>query len=219
MGDAPDRDRGGGGGRRDRALRMAPSLRERRRRQTAREIQLATLRLTAERGFEVVTTEAIAVEAGVSHRTFFNYFPNKEAALVGEPPAFPEAALADFVAARGPLAQDLGRLIAAHVELMREERPVIEAIRSVTPGSRFPWDLLEGARRGWRDRLAAAFRERLPGASGAALDLLAEITLMADKAAVDLWIKGEAETTEQAVEHAMRVTSEVVGLLLSGGMS
>ncbi|HXO12731.1 MAG TPA: TetR family transcriptional regulator, partial [Mycobacterium sp.] len=60
-------------------------LRERRRRQTSADIRGAAVRLVRERGFDKVTIEAICVEAGISVRTFFNYFPNKESAIAYGP--------------------------------------------------------------------------------------------------------------------------------------
>lgn len=59
------------------------ALRERRRRQTEREIGDAALELFESRGVEHTTVDDIARAAGVSPRTFFRYFPTKErAALV-----------------------------------------------------------------------------------------------------------------------------------------
>jgi AcrR family transcriptional regulator len=61
-------------------------LRERKKRETRRALNLAALDLVEEKGFAAVTTEAIAARAGVSARTFFNYFPSKEAAVIGTTP-------------------------------------------------------------------------------------------------------------------------------------
>lgn len=61
----------------------ACGLRERKKRETRRALNLAALDLVEEKGFGAVTTEEIAARAGVSARTFFNYFPSKEAAVIG----------------------------------------------------------------------------------------------------------------------------------------
>lgn len=53
--------------------------RERKRRATRRALTDAAARLFAEHGFEQVRVEDIAAAAGVSTRTYFRYFPTKEA--------------------------------------------------------------------------------------------------------------------------------------------
>jgi AcrR family transcriptional regulator len=68
------------------ALAEAVGLRERKRRATSRTIQFTVLELAAERGLEQVTVDEISRIAHISPRTFFNYFPSKEAAMVGENP-------------------------------------------------------------------------------------------------------------------------------------
>jgi AcrR family transcriptional regulator len=67
-----------------------PSLRERKKLATRRTLQRVALDLVAQRGYSRVTVEDIAEAAEVSPRTFFNYFPSKEAALLGADPEHTE---------------------------------------------------------------------------------------------------------------------------------
>lgn len=74
-----------------------PGLRERKKQATRDALRLATLRLTVQRGWDRVRVEDIAAEAGVSTRTFNNYFASKEEAFLAtayERAARVEAALA-----------------------------------------------------------------------------------------------------------------------------
>ena len=72
-----------------------PGLRERRRRQTSADIRGAAVTLAQARGFDKVTIDEICIEAGVSTRTFFNYFPSKDHILL----AFGEMQLAKLESA------------------------------------------------------------------------------------------------------------------------
>jgi AcrR family transcriptional regulator len=88
------------------------SLRERKKLATRRLLRRIALDLVAERGFAHVTVDDIAEAADVSPRTFFNYFPSKEAAIYGTDPDR-AAALRDRVAHQAP------------------GEPVLDALRSV----------------------------------------------------------------------------------------
>jgi AcrR family transcriptional regulator len=52
--------------------------RARKRAATKHAIQQHALRLFAEKGYDATTVDEIAAAAGVSHMTFFRYFPRKE---------------------------------------------------------------------------------------------------------------------------------------------
>lgn len=67
-----------------------PGLRERKRVATRRAIEQAAVDLSLGKGYENVTIDEIAEAADISPRTFFNYFPSKEAAVIGHAPDGPE---------------------------------------------------------------------------------------------------------------------------------
>src|SRR5215469_10625557 len=77
------------------------SLRERKKRATRHALRRVAFTLAAERGWANVTVEDIAEAANVSPRTFFNYFPTKEAALFGADPE-KAAALRERIVAAVP---------------------------------------------------------------------------------------------------------------------
>lgn len=89
-------------------------LRERHRAETWGAIRDAAADLVLEVGLSGATIDAISARAGVSRRTFFNYFQSKEDAVLGtQPPIVPEGALREFDESHGDLFTRTVRLLAA----------------------------------------------------------------------------------------------------------
>lgn len=76
-------------------------LRERKRTATTLAIITAARSLTAARGVNGFTVEELCEEVGISRRTFFNYFPAKEDAILGSPADEIPADLAETFIAGG----------------------------------------------------------------------------------------------------------------------
>ncbi|MGY4642873.1 TetR family transcriptional regulator [Cellulomonas sp. URHB0016] len=75
--------------------------------QTRRSLQTHALRMFEERGYERTTVADIAAAAGVSHMTFFRYFPTKEDVVLDDPY---DPVLAEAVRAQPPALMPLERV-------------------------------------------------------------------------------------------------------------
>ncbi|MHC6591044.1 TetR/AcrR family transcriptional regulator [Arthrobacter sp. C152] len=74
-------------------------LRQRKRAATRTAITAAARTLTSEKGLNGYTVEEVCEAAGISRRTFFNYFPTKEDAIIGHADDdVPADIIDDFVA-------------------------------------------------------------------------------------------------------------------------
>jgi AcrR family transcriptional regulator len=97
-----------------------PDWRQRKKTATRDRIRASALRLFREQGYDATTVEQIAAAAGVSHMTFFRYFPAKE-----------DVALSD----------SYDPLIASHIAQTPATWPVIRRIRAVlTEGLRHVYE-------------------------------------------------------------------------------
>lgn len=107
---------------RDAAAEPAPvplGLRERKKVQRRAALVDATHALVAELGLDAVTVDMVCARAGVSPRTFFNYFPTKDDAVLGHAPWTIDADAAAVFAAGGPsghLLDDVVALLAPVLE-------------------------------------------------------------------------------------------------------
>jgi AcrR family transcriptional regulator len=63
---------------------LVPDWRQRKKNATRDRIRACALRLFREQGYDATTVEQIAAAAGVSHMTFFRYFPTKEAVALSD---------------------------------------------------------------------------------------------------------------------------------------
>jgi AcrR family transcriptional regulator len=87
-----------------------PDWRQRKKTATADRIRASALRLFREQGYDATTVDQIAAAAGVSHMTFFRYFPAKE-----------DVALSD----------SYDPLIASHIAQTPATWPLTQRIRAV----------------------------------------------------------------------------------------
>lgn len=171
--------------------------RDRQREETRRDLALAAFELTAAQGLDNVRVPDIAAAAGVSTRTFNNYFPSKEAAIVW-PATRRGAQMAENLLARPadePLAD---AIVAAVIEVYDATRQQglpagwLQKFRAVIagePGLR--GEFLKAAEAN-EQALAAAIAKRT-GAGADALQpkVLAAIVAGAERAAIRHWMQQE----------------------------
>jgi len=114
---------------------QAVGRRERKKQETWRGLHRAALALCTEKGFEHVTVEEICERADVSTRTFFNYFPCKEDAVLGGTAGFDDVVerLLARPADEAPFAAfantyiEKSRTLGEHAESIRMRYRLIEA--------------------------------------------------------------------------------------------
>ena len=179
--------------------------RERKKRQTRLTMRSAALRLVAEHGLEGVTVEAIAEAADVSTRTFFNYFPNKEEAVIGLEAEGLSEVVAQFAARPAdeePLfslhavLRDIAAQMVDARELLLLRRQVVEQNPSLLPRQVAAFVQFEQA-------LVEAVRERST-TSEADSALVVACSVAALRLSVDRWIAGEGESLPDLLEHAIQ---------------
>ena len=92
---------------------LPPTLRARKKAETWSAIHEAAAALAVQHGVEGTTVEAVAAAAGVSPRTFFNYFPAKEDAVLGMRAPSLDPELLDGFALEHDLLGQVSRLLLA----------------------------------------------------------------------------------------------------------
>jgi AcrR family transcriptional regulator len=178
------------------------TLRDRRRIQTAREIQRAALSLALRQGYDNVTTEMIAAEAGISQRTFFNYYLNKNAAIIGTAPSFDDATVAWFRDSSGPLLADLLqalRHLLCNSDLNRETSQLIDRLLDTAP-ELLP--IFYGSLKRLGDQIADLAVTRLGEDSRPDAELLAQAISHALADTFRIWANDDAMSPDSIVDIA-----------------
>ncbi|GEP26895.1 TetR/AcrR family transcriptional regulator [Cryobacterium levicorallinum] len=140
-----------------------PGLRERKRLATRRAIQHAVLTLSRERGIEHVTVEDISRLANISPRTFFNYFPSKDAALIGDAPGMASAEDIEIFVAAGPSSDvlaDLALLLAKSLQRTEADREIHQLRRTIMKENAYLFGMRMATLRDFEDQLQQIIERR-----------------------------------------------------------
>ena len=147
---------------------MTLPLREKRKQETAFQIQRATLELAIQKGLEKATTEEIAAASGVSTRTFFNYFQNKEAAAVGRPPRFSEEELDLLRSCKGAIASDIKEMLDRHVAVLAGQEDILRMVGHIMRTNEKARGILDGHLAAERHAVTDALASRVSSPQTAA---------------------------------------------------
>jgi AcrR family transcriptional regulator len=152
----------------------APSLRERKKLDTHRALSDAALALAFENGLENVTREAIAARAGVSLRTFSNYFTGKYDAIAYRQTERVRRSLAAF-------RDGIGRQLPSVHELAEARKVLLapEARMSISKGAVGDWVEAVAARTGL-DPVRDMYPRLVVGVIGAVVEAAADAYVNAD---------------------------------------
>lgn len=198
-----------------------PSRREQNKLATRRAIADAALAVLRSRGIGGFTVEDIAEEAGVSRRTFFNYFPSLEAALASVTEGFLDHALEQF------------RLRPSGEPILESARAALMALAdpmTVSPMAEL-FSLIQDNRALARSELEAwdhcttqiidAARQRLgPDANELYLRALAGSIISCGKAAMSVWFEERGpDLSAESLAILRQHLIDAMGLLGSGFMT
>lgn len=172
-----------------------PGLRERKKQATREALRAAALRLAMEHGPDRVRVEDIAEAAGVSPRTYNNYFASREQAIVSAVTADREARIAAAVAAR----PEEVRLAEAVTEAVVEQYTDAgegghEALLFITTRPALRHAFLDSTA-GIEPPLTAVIAERLGDTGAPTARVLAASVAAAVRIALEGWLRPAGEDT------------------------
>jgi AcrR family transcriptional regulator len=170
-----------------------PGLRERKRQATREALRLAALRLAVQKSWDQVRVEDIAAEAGVSTRTFNNYFASKDAAFLAT--AYDRGARIQAALAARPVEEPLWpAVVEAVVHGFAAETVDLRQARRITPTHTLAGEQLK-ATMVIEQGLAEGIARRI----GADLEhdlyprLVAAAVISATRVTIEHWLRTESE--------------------------
>lgn len=164
-------------------------LRERKKQATREALREAALRLALEHGADHVRVDDIAAAAGVSPRTYNNYFSSREEAIVAAVTAERESRVAAAVAARPAGARLADDITAALVEQYTDPgEPGRAALLLITTSSALRTAFLD-ATAAIEPPLADAINARLGDSDPYTARVLAASVAAAVHVALDRWVR------------------------------
>lgn len=171
-------------------MTLDPGLRERKKLATRSALTTAALQLAVERGVEAVTVDDIAEAAGVSTRTFFNYFATKEQAFVADDLERGERFLGTVTSAPDglalwPLLRQTALDVLAVPDLPSREQALKEQLVRTSPS--VVAEVLAAFAR-LEEELVVELLRRAPAAGPLHARLLANAVLAAVRAATETWL-------------------------------
>lgn len=171
-----------------------PGLRERKKQATRKALRDAALRLALERGPDNVRVDDIADAAGVSPRTYNNYFSSREQAIVAAVTAEREARVAAAVAARPATTPLSNAVVEAIVEQYTDpgsHDPRALLLITTSPALR---DAFLGTAAGIEHPLTTVIAERIGGSDRLTAQVLSASVAAAVRVALGQWVRPAAES-------------------------
>src|SRR5215471_4501090 len=170
-----------------------PGLRERKKQATREALRMAALRLAVEKGWDQVRVEDIAAEAGVSTRTFNNYFASKDAAFLAT--AYDRGARMRAALAGRPVEEPLWpAVINAVVDGFATDTVDLRQARRITPTPTLAAEQLKATM-----VIEQGLAEGIAGRIGADLEhdlyprLVAAAVISATRVTIEHWLRSESD--------------------------
>lgn len=181
---------------------MVSHLRDLRRKRTESDIQAIAIRLVKDLGYDAVTTSMIADEGGMSARTFFNYYENKDAAILGPKNTLTPILIKQLLHSRANLFDDLRKFVSDHLVAIADHRPLMRDIHQISKN--IPRLQSTREQRGHDIRLALAetLRVRLGADDEDLSNYVADIAFSALWQSYQLWIESDDLRATEAVNLA-----------------